>query len=445
DVKRGRNARPFPASPGSRERTRAREAAESQPATHLERLLGWRACPPGPRRRDRGARERDRRVAVVVYSSPSASPRRTAPHRHPSAARGVISSPPSPPYPRHANIPMGKSSSLDPPCQKIPNASSQGCSSSGHGAYSRSTQSAVPSVSVGYWKLRRGLGILWLRAAPAPPHGMASGGHLPAPRQRCSLQYEHSPINPESEPPRFEILNRVQGESEKGEPIEMPMETREGRRRPAEGKPVVAEARERCPRCESRDTKFCYYNNYNMSQPRHFCKSCRRYWTLGGSLRNVPIGGSSRKRLRPFPAPAAADAVVVAALRPGRALPGHPPPAPQSAELGQGPLLPSGPVQAGLLGLDEPFLSCRGGFGLGLGLGLGCGAGAAEEMGFGLAPTLLWPPSLLDEAADTWRVSNGGVGDCLAAPGTGPPAAAWPDLAISAPAEGGAGPAREVS
>ncbi|KAG8057116.1 hypothetical protein GUJ93_ZPchr0002g25087 [Zizania palustris] len=50
-----------------------------------------------------------------------------------------------------------------------------------------------------------------------------------------------------------------------------------------------------CPRCESRDTKFCYYNNYNTSQPRHFCKSCRRYWTKGGSLRNVPVGGSSRK------------------------------------------------------------------------------------------------------------------------------------------------------
>uniref|UniRef100_A0A0E0B4B9 Dof zinc finger protein n=1 Tax=Oryza glumipatula TaxID=40148 RepID=A0A0E0B4B9_9ORYZ len=50
-----------------------------------------------------------------------------------------------------------------------------------------------------------------------------------------------------------------------------------------------------CPRCESRDTKFCYYNNYNTSQPRHFCKSCRRYWTKGGSLRNVPVGGGSRK------------------------------------------------------------------------------------------------------------------------------------------------------
>ncbi|KAM0900420.1 hypothetical protein ACQ4PT_020671 [Festuca glaucescens] len=50
-----------------------------------------------------------------------------------------------------------------------------------------------------------------------------------------------------------------------------------------------------CPRCESRDTKFCYYNNYNTSQPRHYCWSCRRYWTKGGSLRNVPVGGGSRK------------------------------------------------------------------------------------------------------------------------------------------------------
>ncbi|KFK39436.1 hypothetical protein AALP_AA3G244500 [Arabis alpina] len=51
----------------------------------------------------------------------------------------------------------------------------------------------------------------------------------------------------------------------------------------------------KCPRCESPNTKFCYYNNYNLSQPRHFCKSCRRYWTKGGALRNVPVGGGSRK------------------------------------------------------------------------------------------------------------------------------------------------------
>ncbi|KAI3518995.1 hypothetical protein L1887_07954 [Cichorium endivia] len=51
----------------------------------------------------------------------------------------------------------------------------------------------------------------------------------------------------------------------------------------------------KCPRCDSHNTKFCYYNNYNLSQPRHFCKACRRYWTKGGALRNVPIGGSCRK------------------------------------------------------------------------------------------------------------------------------------------------------
>ncbi|XP_039061290.1 dof zinc finger protein DOF3.4-like isoform X2 [Hibiscus syriacus] len=51
----------------------------------------------------------------------------------------------------------------------------------------------------------------------------------------------------------------------------------------------------RCPRCDSSNTKFCYYNNYNLAQPRHFCKTCRRYWTKGGALRNVPIGGGCRK------------------------------------------------------------------------------------------------------------------------------------------------------
>ncbi|KAJ1411144.1 Zinc finger, Dof-type [Sesbania bispinosa] len=51
----------------------------------------------------------------------------------------------------------------------------------------------------------------------------------------------------------------------------------------------------KCPRCDSTNTKFCYYNNYNLSQPRHFCKNCRRYWTKGGTLRNIPVGGGSRK------------------------------------------------------------------------------------------------------------------------------------------------------
>ncbi|KAI5080728.1 hypothetical protein GOP47_0003911 [Adiantum capillus-veneris] len=55
---------------------------------------------------------------------------------------------------------------------------------------------------------------------------------------------------------------------------------------------------QRCPRCDSVNTKFCYYNNYSLSQPRHFCKNCRRYWTKGGALRNVPVGGGCRKNKR---------------------------------------------------------------------------------------------------------------------------------------------------
>ncbi|KAE8659702.1 dof zinc finger protein DOF2.2-like isoform X1 [Hibiscus syriacus] len=54
----------------------------------------------------------------------------------------------------------------------------------------------------------------------------------------------------------------------------------------------------KCPRCDSSNTKFCYYNNYSLSQPRHFCKACKRYWTRGGSLRNVPVGGGCRKNKR---------------------------------------------------------------------------------------------------------------------------------------------------
>ncbi|KAG6644108.1 hypothetical protein CIPAW_08G032900 [Carya illinoinensis] len=50
--------------------------------------------------------------------------------------------------------------------------------------------------------------------------------------------------------------------------------------------------------CNSTNTKFCYYNNYNFSQPRHFCKSCRRYWTRGGTLRDIPVGSGSRKNAK---------------------------------------------------------------------------------------------------------------------------------------------------
>ncbi|GFP86111.1 dof zinc finger protein dof1.7 [Phtheirospermum japonicum] len=72
----------------------------------------------------------------------------------------------------------------------------------------------------------------------------------------------------------------------------------------------------KCPRCDSVNTKFCYYNNYNLSQPRYFCKSCRRYWTKGGTLRNIPVGGGSRKNAkRSSSASAKADPPAAAAAK----------------------------------------------------------------------------------------------------------------------------------
>ncbi|CAD6213501.1 unnamed protein product [Miscanthus lutarioriparius] len=91
----------------------------------------------------------------------------------------------------------------------------------------------------------------------------------------------------------------------------------------------------RCPRCDSPNTKFCYYNNYSLSQPRHFCKTCRRYWTKGGALRNVPVGGGCRKNKRSrlsaasrlslnLPPEAAGAADQQAAARLGFLGPAHP-------------------------------------------------------------------------------------------------------------------------
>lgn len=178
------------------------------------------------------------------------------------------------------------------------------------------------------------------------------------------------------------------------------------RRRPESPDPELDSSeprRERCPRCSSRDTKFCYYNNYNTSQPRHFCKSCRRYWTLGGSLRNVPVGGSSRKRLRPAAAPPLPQ--------PLSAIPPLPP-----VEVGFSPLPVGFPS-----GLGETILDKRSGFDLGLGLGIGPGP-------------LLWPLSLFEEevVGDTWRLDSGGES-------FGAASAVWKDVGFSAPVDGGAG------
>ncbi|PWA84608.1 hypothetical protein CTI12_AA005550 [Artemisia annua] len=32
--------------------------------------------------------------------------------------------------------------------------------------------------------------------------------------------------------------------------------------------------------------------------PRHFCRRCRRHWTHGGVLRDIPVGGGRRKNTK---------------------------------------------------------------------------------------------------------------------------------------------------
>jgi hypothetical protein len=68
-----------------------------------------------------------------------------------------------------------------------------------------------------------------------------------------------------------------------------------------------------CPRCDSTNTKFCYYNNYNKSQPRHFCRACKRHWTKGGTLRNVPVGGGRKnKRSKKSTTPITTNSTITA-------------------------------------------------------------------------------------------------------------------------------------
>ncbi|WVZ91027.1 hypothetical protein U9M48_037260 [Paspalum notatum var. saurae] len=200
--------------------------------------------------------------------------------------------------------------------------------------------------------------------------------------------------------------------------------------------------REQCPRCASRDTKFCYYNNYNTAQPRHFCRACRRYWTLGGSLRNVPVGGSTRKRPRPArPTRALAAAVAAAACTAPAAASGGPlfapsPPAPAATAMQcTGGLLGSlfmglapASVPGGLLGLGQPAA-------------LGDSAAMQQQLGGlgfgGAAGPFLWPATttILEgnraEEAATWK-SGGALHQLRLTP---PAAALWQELAAAAPVE----------
>ncbi|KAL1214385.1 Dof zinc finger protein DOF3.4 [Cardamine amara subsp. amara] len=180
-----------------------------------------------------------------------------------------------------------------------------------------------------------------------------------------------------------------------------------------------------CPRCDSTNTKFCYYNNYNFSQPRHFCKSCRRYWTHGGTLRDIPIGGGTRKGAkRSRTCSSASSASVVSTSNGVRSVPLQATPVlfPQSSiSNGVSHTVTASldnDVKGSALSLCGSFTSLLnqnvaataahgsgsviglGGFGIGLGSGF-------DDVSFGLGRAM-WPFSTVGDAATTNVGSNGG-------------------------------------
>ncbi|XP_022773966.1 dof zinc finger protein DOF3.4-like [Durio zibethinus] len=203
-----------------------------------------------------------------------------------------------------------------------------------------------------------------------------------------------------------------------------------------------------CPRCDSTSTKFCYYNNYNFSQPRHFCKSCRRYWTHGGTLRDIPVGGGTRKNAKRSrttthsTAISAANAATTTTSHNNFPLSATPVLLPFSANQstfgigGESKGYGGGSICGSftsLLNTQRPgFLALRG-FGLGVGPGF-------EDVSFGLGRGT-WPfPGVGDEAA----AIGGSVGAATGMGNTrqfedgetgfvGGDYFSWSDLAISTP------------
>lgn len=223
----------------------------------------------------------------------------------------------------------------------------------------------------------------------------------------------------------------------------MPPEFREQSHKPnkaqSSGAPPPEQEHLPCPRCDSTNTKFCYYNNYNFSQPRYFCKSCRRYWTQGGTLRDIPVGGGSRKNAKR----SRTNSIVntTNSLVDHHLLQASPVLVPLSGNHGGDmkannvsglgsftSLLASTTQGPGFLGL--------GGFGLGFGNGF-------EDLGIGHGRAF-WPfPAGSDSGAGT----NGGgtnighswqyeIGESGYVGGGGGDFCSWPDMAISTSGNG---------
>lgn len=121
--------------------------------------------------------------------------------------------------------------------------------------------------------------------------GVGSGSNVGMSENLATVEVEAQAAQAESRPTRVEA-NPLSSSSSSQLPEKQRALTQEEKKEQCLKKPDKLIP---CPRCESVDTKFCYYNNYNINQPRHFCKSCQRYWTAGGTLRNVLVGAGRRK------------------------------------------------------------------------------------------------------------------------------------------------------
>ncbi|XWS33680.1 hypothetical protein CRYUN_Cryun22dG0103600 [Craigia yunnanensis] len=218
------------------------------------------------------------------------------------------------------------------------------------------------------------------------------------------------------------------------------------------GAPPPEQEQISCPRCDSTNTKFCYYNNYNFSQPRYFCKSCRRYWTHGGTLRDIPVGGGTRKnakRSRTTTNPhgtfiSSTNAATTTTSHNNFPFPATPVLLPLSANQGTFGIGGDSKGNGGgsicgsftsMLNTQGPGFLALGGFGLGI-------APALEDVRFGLGRGM-WPFSGMRDGAAAVGGNAGaasGMGNTQFEGGesgfVGGDCFSWPDLAISTPGNG---------
>ncbi|XP_021718725.1 dof zinc finger protein DOF3.4-like [Chenopodium quinoa] len=198
-----------------------------------------------------------------------------------------------------------------------------------------------------------------------------------------------------------------------------------------------------CPRCDSTNTKFCYYNNYNLSQPRYFCKSCRRFWTRGGTLRNVPVGGGTRKKSKRSRSSSSSSSATSATSFPLSSAPAGVKTAEMISQLRNSDdleldLNDEGSFTSLLTTTTTNNNASNGDGGMfmglpGYGLGLDIGSAGFADIGFGFGASMSMNNETQsmgqNDGSNTWQFGNGDGMD-------GSDYFGWSDLAISTSGKG---------